>query len=109
MSEGITLFCRLKQLYKMVSLSATRTVVLLTSPFFLMLSNISLNGNIRIQHYSLRLADSEVSVLLYGVVKASSFFQNFYSVLYSSYLYTVTSAIKCIKIQVSEKSGFRSF
>lgn len=34
MSKGITLFCRLKQLYKMVSLSAAGTVALLTSPFF---------------------------------------------------------------------------
>lgn len=108
MSKGITLFCRLKQLYKMVSLSAAGTVVLLTSPFFLMLSNISLNGNIRIQHYSLRLADSEVSVLLYDLVKALSFFLNCYSVLDSSYLHTVAS-IKYIKIHVSEKSGFGSF
>lgn len=68
MSKGITLFCRLKQLYKMVSLSAAGTVVLLTSPFFLMLSNTSLNGNSRIQHYSLRLADQELSGLLCDLV-----------------------------------------
>lgn len=85
MSKGITLFCRLKQLYEMVSLSAAGTVVFLTSPFFfLVLSNISLNGNIRIQHYNLRLADSEVSILLYNLVNASSFLLNCYSISYSS-------------------------
>lgn len=78
MSKGITLFCRLKQLYKMVSLSATGTVVLLTSQFFSHTVNHQSKWKYQDLAPALRLADLEVSVLLHNLVKTSSLFLNCY-------------------------------